>query len=66
MYSHEIEELIELKNNLLEIKDYVKIIKTSPQIDHVQYKKDHFELNTTDGYNFKFKIKQINRTRSKT
>lgn len=58
MYSYEIEELIELRNYLLTIQEYVQIIKTSPQIDHVQYKKDHFELFTEDGYKFKFKIKQ--------
>lgn len=58
MYSYEIEELIELKNHLIEIQDYIKIIKTSPQIDHIQYKKDHFEIKTNDYYTFKFKIKK--------
>ena len=58
MYSFEIEQLVELKNHLLDIKDYVKIIQTSPQIDHVQYKNNNFELYTNDGYKFKFKIKK--------
>ena len=58
MYSYEIEELIELKNHLIEIQDYIKIIKTSPQIDHIQYKKGHFEIKTNDYYTFKFKIKK--------
>lgn len=59
MYSYEIEELIELKNHLIEIQDYIKIIKTSPQIDHILYNKDHFEMYTDDYYKFKFKIKEM-------
>ena len=59
MYSHEIEQLIELKNNLLDIKDYIEIIKTSPQVDHILYKNQNFHMFTTDDYHFKFKIKQI-------
>ena len=66
MYSWEIEQLIELKNHLLDIYDYCEIIKTSPQIDHVLYKNQNFHLFTTDDYHFKFKIKQINKTRPKT
>lgn len=58
MYSWEIEQLIELKHNLLDIKDYVEIIKTSPQVDHILYNQDHFEMYTDDYYKFKFKIKK--------
>lgn len=58
MYSWEIEELIELRNQLISIQEYVEIIKTSPQIDHIQYKKNHFEMFTNDGYKFRFKIKK--------
>ena len=58
MYSWEIEQLIELKHNLLDIKDYVEIIKTSPQIDHIQYKNQNFHLYTNDYYHFQFKIKK--------
>ena len=59
MYSFEIEQYIQLKNYLLSIKEYVEIVKTSPQIDHILYKDNHFEMYTTDCYNFKFKIKEI-------
>ena len=58
MYSWEIEQLIELKNHLIEIQDYIKIIKTSPQVDHILYNQDHFEMFTNDYYKFKFKIKK--------
>ena len=66
MYSYEIQQLIELKNNLLDIKDYIEIIKTSPQVDHILYKNQNFHMFTTDDYHFSFKIKQINKTRNKT
>lgn len=59
MYSYQIEELIKFKNNLLDIKDYIEIVKTSPQIDHILYNQDHFEMYTNDCYKFKFKIKEI-------
>lgn len=59
MYSHEIEALVELRNHLLSIQDYVEIIQTSPQVDHVLYNQDHFEMFTDDGYAFKFKIKEV-------
>ena len=61
MYSHEIEEYIKLREYLLNIYEYCEIIKTSPQIDHVLYNQDHFEIFTDDGYGFKFKIKEINK-----
>lgn len=59
MYSFEIEQLLELKNYLLDIKDYCEIVKTSPQIDHILYKEPNFHMFTTDNYHFKFKIKEI-------
>jgi hypothetical protein len=59
MYSYEIEEYIKLRNNLLNIKEYIDIIQTSPQIDHILYKDNNFEMYTNDCYKFKFKIKEI-------
>ena len=59
MYSWEIEQLIELKNYVITIQDYCEIIRTSPQIDHILYNQDHFEMCTDDYYKFKFKIKEI-------
>ena len=62
MYSHEIKELIELKNYLLDRKEASKIldIDSSPQINHVKYNQDNndFEMWTTDNYYFKFKVKR--------
>ena len=57
MYSYEIEKLIEEKKYLITLKEYIKILK-SPQIDHVLYKNQQFYMWTTDGYEFKFKIKR--------
>lgn len=58
MYSHEIEELLKLKQCLISIHDYCEIIKTSPQVDHIKFENEHFKMYTTDGYKFKFKIKE--------
>ena len=35
MYSHEIDQLLKIRNYNSE--EYLNIIKTSPQIDHVKY-----------------------------
>ena len=64
MYSHEIEKLIELKQHLISIYEYCEIIRTSPQIDHVLYENEQFNLFTTDDYHFKYKIKEIKKTKS--
>lgn len=55
MYSHEIEQLLKLKNNLVTIKEYLKIIESS-QIDHIKYDNGLFYLWTTDNYKFVLKI----------
>ena len=61
MYSHEIKQLLELKNYLLDRKEANKIlnIKDSPQINHIKYNTydDNFEMWTSDNYYFKFKVK---------
>lgn len=61
MYSYEIEQLIKLKNYVITIQDYCEIVRTSPQIDHVLYKDEYFNLFTTDNYHFKLKIKEVRR-----
>lgn len=66
MYSHEIEQLIEFKKFIIDLKDYIEIVSTSPQIDHILYKNQNFHMFTTDDYHFKFKIKEINKTGPKT
>ena len=61
MYSHEIQQLLELKNYVLELKEYIEVIRTSPQIDHIKYEDNHFLFDTTDKFHLKFKIKEINK-----
>lgn len=57
MYSEEIKNLLEIRNNLVSIKEYIQIIK-SPQVDHVIYKGQQFHIWTTDGYQFKLQIRK--------
>ena len=59
MYSKEIQELINLRQQVITLQDYINIIQTSPQVDHILYNQDHFEMYTDDYYKFKFKIKEI-------
>lgn len=61
MYSHEIQQLLELKNYVLELKEYIEVIRTSPQIDHIKYEDNQFIFDTTDNFHLKFKIKEINK-----
>jgi hypothetical protein len=62
MYSHEIEELLRVKNYLLNRKEYNRIsdLKNNPQINHIKYDtfNDNFEIDTNDNYHFKVKIKK--------
>lgn len=57
MYSEEIKKLVELKNNLLSVKEYCDIVDTSPQIDHIKYENELFNIYTNDNFSFKIKIK---------
>lgn len=57
MYSEEIKNLLELKNYYIEVKEYLKIIN-SPQVDHIKYENQSFNVWTKDGYYFKFKLKR--------
>jgi hypothetical protein len=57
MYSYEIAKLLELRYNLVSIKEYIQIIE-SPQVDHVKYENDEFNIWTTDKYVFKLKIRR--------
>lgn len=63
MKSQEIEELLELKNYLISIQDYVDILRTSPQIRDLAYDKeeDNFYIETDDRYRLKFKLDCINK-----
>lgn len=57
MYSHEIEQLLKLKNNLITIKEYLKIAESS-QVNHVKYENNEFTCWTTDNYKFVLKIRK--------
>lgn len=57
MYSEEIKRLLEERNYLVSVKEYVKIVK-SPQVDHVKYKNQEFNIYTTDGYKFKLQVRK--------
>lgn len=58
MYSWEIENLLKLRNYLINSKEYLNILNTSPQITHTQYTPatDEFETWTEDKYHFKYKV----------
>ena len=64
MYSYEIEQLLKKKEFLLEVKEYINILETSPQIYYANYDKDKdiFQINTDDRYEFKFKVKTRNKS----
>lgn len=59
MYSHEIERLLKIKQNIISTSEYFEIISSSPQIDYIKYNayNDTTEIKTNDKYHFKFKIK---------
>lgn len=61
MYSEEIKQLLELKEYILSVEEYSKILYTSPQINFIKYDPydDTFNVSTDDRYNFKFKIKKL-------
>lgn len=62
MYSHEIENLLKIRNYLLSSKEYINMCNTSNQIKSITYKpfEDTFYVATNDNYNFKFKVKKKN------
>ena len=65
MYSWEIQDLIEMRNALLEYQEYLNVVKTSPQIDYTEYlpNEDCLHLTTDDKYDFKFKVKSISESK---
>lgn len=62
MYSHEIENLLKIRNYLLSSEEYIKMCNSSNQIKSITYKpfEDTFYVATKDNYNFKFKVKKKN------
>ena len=60
MYSHEVEQLLKIRNYLIVYKEFIQITKSSPQINHIKYNpfEDNIEMWTTDNYKFVLKIKK--------
>jgi len=63
MYSWEIQQLLELRQYLLTVQEYLEIsnIQNNPQLKEVKYDpyQDSFEIWTKDDYYFKFKVKKL-------
>ena len=60
MYSHEVEQLLKIRNYLITYKEFIQITKSSPQINHIKYNpfEDNIEMYTTDNYKYVLKIKK--------
>lgn len=60
MYSYEIEQLLRLRNYLLDVKEYFEICDNSPQITRVTYNpfNDMFTILTSNNYKFEFKVRR--------
>ena len=58
MYTWEIKQLMELKNYLISVREYLNICSTSPQIREVKYDpyNDNFMIDTDDKYKVYFKV----------
>ena len=63
MYSEEIKQLLEYKGYLITAKEYLKILDTSPQINHIKLDchEDNITIETDDRYRFVFKIRKENK-----
>ena len=57
MYSNEILELLRLRNYLVSVEEYIKLI-SSNQVNYVKYNpfEDKFYVSTNDNYNFEFRV----------
>ena len=60
MYTWEIEQLLTLKEYLLSVEEYLKILDTSPQIRQVSYNSftDEFYIETDERFKATFKVKK--------
>jgi len=60
MYSWEIDQLLKLRNYLLDAEEYLKICSESPQITRVKYDpfNNTFYIETSDDYKWTFKVKR--------
>lgn len=60
MYTSEIKQLMEYRNYLLTVKEYLDICNTSPQIKVIHYDayNDNFYIETEEQYKVYFKVKK--------
>ena len=60
MYSHEIEQLLKLRNYVISVEESLKIASSS-QIKLIKYDtfNDTFYISTEDKYNFKFEVRKF-------
>ena len=60
MYNWEIQNLMQLKNYLINVEEYLQICNTSPQIREVKYDpyQDNFMIETDENYKVYFKVKK--------
>lgn len=58
MYSHEIKKLLETKNYLITVQDYIKISESS-QVNHIKFENEEFTCWTSDNYVFKFRLQSL-------
>lgn len=58
MYSYEIQQLMELKNYLLDVQEYFRVCNSS-QIIRIKYNPfdDTFYIETNDNYKWTFKVR---------
>lgn len=60
MYTWEIQQLMELKNYLINVREYLQICNTSPQIREIKYDpyQNNFIIQTEENYKVYFKVKK--------
>lgn len=58
MYTYEIEQLLKLRNYLIDSEEYINMCMTSPQIKHIKYNpyENKIEISTNEDKYFKFKV----------
>ena len=60
MYSWEIQNLMNYRNYLLYVKEYLEILDTSSQIDRCTYNcfSDDYYIRTNDSYEWNFRLRK--------
>ena len=58
MYSYEIKQLLDCKNNEISASEYINILSNSPQINFIKFDpySNTFKITTNDNYNFELRV----------